>query len=1430
MDYEKTLKDELKRAYAHASEARAKGYEPEREVEVKITADIAARVEKIVGPRGIAKMIRDAEKEGKSREDSAFEIARAIALGHICKGNKEELIEQAIRTGTAILTEGVLVAPTEGIAKVKIRKNPDGSDYIAIYYAGPIRSAGGTAVALTVVLGDIARRAGGVGDYRATDTQIERYVEEVNVYEARVSHLQYKPPEEDVRWIVSHCPVCIDGEPTEDIEVSAYRSVPGVETNRIRGGIPLVLCEGIAQKAAKLLRYTKKFNLGWEWLERLIKIKRKESTIELKPDDNYLDGLVAGRPVFCHPSAKGGFRLRYGKSRTNGMMAKNIHPATMVLLGGFLTYGTHMKIERPGKGCVVTPNDVIEGPVVRLKDGSVVKVDSEEEAMRLLNDVDSILFLGDMLVTYGDFLKSNHPLVPPAWCEEWFERELDAKGLKKPDKLSVEEAFMLSKAHGIPLHPAFTYHWHDISPAQLKEVVSWLASGKLIKNEGKIKEMVLENSAAKNILEELLVPHHVADGMVILDNENATALLLSLGMLVDGEIDRKAFDSAFSEKKSTLEIVNETSGITIKAKAPTYIGARMGRPEKAKERRMDGSPHVLFPTGSQKNRSLMKIYRMLSGRKGEKTITLELSRRRCNKCGRITSYARCEWCGGETVQEYFCQKCNKVVTEQNHCNTRTIPFENRAINLVEMFEKARKIIGTMPVDVKGVKGLSNHTRTPELLEKGLLRAKHDVYVFKDGTIRFDATNIPLTHFYPKEIGLSVEMARKLGYDKDWKGNPLEDNGQLVVLKPQDIIISESGGDYFLRVARFIDDMLVNLHGVKAFYNAEKKADLIGHLCVSLSPHTSAAVLCRIIGFTKANGGYAHPFMIAARRRNCFHGDERLLVHNGSGFELLTIRELVERNLNANTQKDDFGTEYKRINGMKTFAFNRNTKEFELADITHISKHPAPKKLLKIKTKSGRKIVVTADHPFPDSKGSKIKAENANELLIPWKINAGAIAGSRGLGELSDNETLFQLGSYLADGRNAKLNMVPDFVYSLPKDKISAFLRGYFHSGGYCSLQNSLEVSVTSVNKFVIDGLSFLLMFLGIKHSIQEEKMAAKKINAYKIIICGKEAKKFIEEIGLADAKQEHAKELLKKWLEKKGEIQGSRSDGEVFIDPITDKEVIDNKEEYVYNLTVDEHHTLICSGVTAFQCDGDEDSTMLLMDALLNFSRHYLDEKRGGTMDVPLILTPIINPAEIDDEAHCIEYLSTYQLDFYNAAERLAMPAEVKMRTVKDVLGTADQYSIPLTHLGCSLDKGNVRSAYVQLNSIPEKIRTQFKVQTLIRAVDSKNAAERLILSHFIPDLYGNLRSFSRQSFRCVNCNKIYRRVPLAGKCLSCGGNLLLTINKGGIEKYLQISRDIVEEYELPLYLKQRLELLEKEINAVFEDEKAKQLDLSDFV
>ena len=98
----------------------------------------------------------------------------------------------------------------------------------------------------------------------------------------------------------------------------------------------------------------------------------------------------------------------------------------------------------------------------------------------------------------------------------------------------------------------------------------------------------------------------------------------------------------------------------------------------------------------------------------------------------------------------------------------------------------------MPKSMKGVKGLSSSRKSAEALEKGLLRASFGVHIFKDGTSRFDAMNLPITHFYPKEVGVPVEKLRSLGYTKDYKGQELVSEEQLLELMHQDVVVNRDG--------------------------------------------------------------------------------------------------------------------------------------------------------------------------------------------------------------------------------------------------------------------------------------------------------------------------------------------------------------------------------------------------------------------------------------------------------------------------------------------------------------------------------------------------------------------------------------------------------------------------------------------------------------
>ena len=92
----------------------------------------------------------------------------------------------------------------------------------------------------------------------------------------------------------------------------------------------------------------------------------------------------------------------------------------------------------------------------------------------------------------------------------------------------------------------------------------------------------------------------------------------------------------------------------------------------------------------------------------------------------------------------------------------------------------------------------------------------------------------------------------------------------------------------------------------------------------------------------------------------------------------------------------------------------------------------------------------------------------------------------------------------------------------------------------------------------------------------------------------------------------------------------------------------------------------------------------------------------------------------------------------------------------------------------------------------------------------------------------GNSRAFSKQKVRCTKCGAKYRRMPLTGKC-RCGGNLILSVSKGSVTKYLEISQELVNRYPVSHYLKQRLEIQEYGINSLFESDKSKQSSLDIF-
>ncbi|MDD4983865.1 MAG: DNA polymerase II large subunit [Candidatus ainarchaeum sp.] len=868
--------------YSLATDVRKLGYDIKDEVEIKRATNLAERTEAILEFPGLAKRYDEIMAVKKDRFPTIIQMFDEILDGKLGSfPTDEKRLESAVRTALTLYTEGVVVAPLEGIPAVKISSNSDSTKYADIYYAGPIRAAGGTGTVLPIVLAYYGGKKLGLDRYKATESEIERYVEEYRIIGRKYAR-QIKVTEDEIRHIIRECPVCINGEATDPEEVDVYRNLERVPTNRLRGGAFLVLTEGVTLKAAKLKKLAKGFGFDWSWLDKFIKVKETGNTTEILPNYRYLEGAAAGRPVFAYPSRFGGFRLRYGRTRTTGLMAKALHPATMHVLGGYAAVGTQLKVERPGKATVIGACDQIEPAYVKLRDKSIVRAESKEWYDANVMNIEKILFVGDMLIPYGDFRKTAHPLMPPGYCEEWWalelEKEIENKKLDKKDfdnflnnplNVKEEDAVKLSDSLGVPLHPRYLYFYTQLNQDDIIYIRKALQKAERKYSDGIEFEAVLDYDEKLDFLfTKIVMPMKVETEKIKI--KHGLSLFKTFGVF--------DLEKEIPVGLEALDLLGYLSGFKIKDKAGSFIGARMGRPEAATERKMTGSPQVLFPIGKTggATRNINKAVDFKSqesnGLFGSKAAsTVEIAFYKCPKCRKETVYPYCWECKERTTRQYHCGSCGKGYDERKEkctCGGKIYHSKRSSLSFASIFGDAVKRLGVeAPAMIKGVEGLVSIDKVAEPIEKGILRAKNGVYVFKDGVCRADLLDFNLSHFKPAELKMTVEKARALGYEIDIYGNELKDANQMLRLFPQDVILNTTVGDYLVKVATFVDDLLEKFYKKPRFYHAKVKDDLIGQYILALAPHIVAGIVGRIIGYSESRVMFSHPYFNTAKRRN-----------------------------------------------------------------------------------------------------------------------------------------------------------------------------------------------------------------------------------------------------------------------------------------------------------------------------------------------------------------------------------------------------------------------------------------------------------------------------------------------------------------------------------------------------------------------------------
>jgi len=1584
------IEDRLDEALALAETAKGQGYDPEPEVEIPVARDMADRVENILGIDGVAERVRELEGE-MSREEAALALVTDFVEGTVGDyDSRAGKVEGAVRTAVALLTEGVVAAPIEGIDRVELLENDDGTEFVNVYYAGPIRSAGGTAQALSVLVADYARSLLGIDEYKPRDVEVERYAEEIALYDKETG-LQYTPKDKESKFIAEHIPVMLDGEATGDEEVSGFRDLERVGTNSARGGMCLVAAEGIALKAPKIQRYTRDLDeVDWPWLQDLIdgtigkdgsgesdaagsegespdsegdagddasEGDERESASggdkpagppRAKPSQKFLRDLIAGRPVFTHPSEAGGFRLRYGRARNHGFATGGVHPATMHLVDDFLAAGTQIKTERPGKAHGVVPVDSIEGPTVRLANGEVRRIDDPEEAKAVRNGVEKVLDLGEYLVNYGEFVENNHPLAPASYVYEWWVKEFADAGadvqalrddphvdLEHPD---VDEALAWAREYDCPLHPEYTSLWHDVSVAAFEALAEAVADGDVV--EGVLAIERTETTQAA--LESLLVEHTATPDALRVPTWRPLARSLGVddGLRKTwGESDLSAAARNWADGENAVKAVNEVAPFEVRERAPTRIGNRMGRPEKSESRDLSPAVHTLFPIneagGPQRDVAEAASVMDDSGHRGR--LEVEVSDRLCPDCGEHTYTARCPDCGVHTEPHYECNDCGTVCepdeagrVECPRCEWEVRAATYQEVDLNDAYRSALANVGEREASfeiLKGVQGLTSRNKTPEPIEKGVLRAKNGVTSFKDGTVRYDMTDLPVTSVRPEELDVTADHLREIGYETDIDGEPLRHDDQLVELRVQDIVLSDGAAEHMLRTADFVDDDFVETYLDQSEVAFDDFGTAIGELegvdgglsvpavtadgervsrpVEAVSKHEAPdhmiqirTVSGRSITVTPDHGVHVYDGEqdeIVSREARDLDTTDKLVIPDSiessettrsqQQFDLLaefirsdavpTDRLMIKGldkdrlyELFEDTFADDWEGQFYPLKSM-TEVFDTNKKTLSnylyresfpasylqrcfssIDDLLAFVPDDVTLGMKRDRTEIDR--VVELDQRVATLLGYYAAEGFAREQETPkGTIHQTTVCGTEaeareffldvlrdefGVEPYEENHAKVTVSgrllraffdSVLDAGVYAETKRVPNQIFDAPEAIVGAYLSGYFSGDGGVH-KGSLRVTATTVSEELREDLLALLRRLNIRATVDrptrvllqqkfpefyDESDMRLTSQTYVIAVSSQDAVRFSEIAGFHLSRKDNRLTENVSAVDPYGSTVSDGGSGAYSIENVDQVEIVESDSDHVYCLTVEDTHSLIANDLSVDQCDGDEDCVMLLMDGLLNFSKEFLPDQRGGRMDAPIV--------------------REYPREFYEATLDLTDPEELEDRIQlgEDTLGTDEEYhGFDHTHDTTDIAMGPDLSAYKTLGDMMEKMDAQLALARKIRAVDETDVAERVIEYHFLPDIIGNLRAFSRQETRCLDCGEKYRRMPLTGDCRECGGRVNLTVHQGSVNKYVDTAIEVADRFGCRPYTKQRLKVLEESLESIFEDDTNKQSGIADFM
>jgi DNA polymerase II large subunit len=867
--YTSTIVGQIESIKNIISIARSKGYDPDRNIEVILLNGTRSRLKQL------ASLYLDKTFETQSENFSyqeAFQIAKDLLLGKYGFTNDQEtLLNKAYKAAIILLTRGSTTSFLDAI-KYSLERSNNGLYYIKMTFSKQIKTMKPNHIFFSLLIGEEGRKLFGLQRFNITaseDDEVSRYIEEVDILDASSRFLQYNVPKDTLIYCLQNLPFEIDAPPDQAFPIQNPKNLKRIRSNYVRKEAIKVLNDIIAAKFNENLSLAHSLGIyDWDWLEKL----KMSTVIQRKWKDFSKPNLILSQPV------RGAFRLRYGRSTNTAPGTVGVHPVVFELLDNLMVVGSRVYISQVGNATVASV-DTIEPPIVKLSDGSVIRISDPKLARHLQNKITKILSYGDLLISVGHFYLRNRDLLPAGYEEsEWMQdvqtalnslnKENQAtlsehiksliSGLCNGDitNLEFDEAFDLSNQLSVPLHPRFTFNWELLSVSEIKDLRTKIESVKII-NINKNNEVGILPSNIADILENLGIEYTQHEDMIHVP-------IRTLKILEHCLQPGKPEPSSASSLSNGLDYLREISGLKIRNKTGTLLAIRLFSEGTTTREHGRVLAHGLFPVGLRRG-----AFKDIVGY-CKAPSPVEMLCRKCSHCGRKSPYTICPICDNQTTQIYYCFNCRAYSENETcfKCNNQAKKFSDSPIEWLPILQEAISKTQVQPYSpLRGIFKATGNERYVERIEKAILRQRHNLEASKDGTIKFLVINSVLTHFNARQIASTVEKLRPLGYNKDIYDRDLTSSEQLIQLKPQDIIIPYSLADQLRRVADFLDDILVRLYNMSPLYDLKNLEDLLGHLVVAASPDSSFGVVGRIIGFTEANVCFAHPIWHVSKVRN-----------------------------------------------------------------------------------------------------------------------------------------------------------------------------------------------------------------------------------------------------------------------------------------------------------------------------------------------------------------------------------------------------------------------------------------------------------------------------------------------------------------------------------------------------------------------------------